>query len=329
MERARLKTNPHLHKQTVAWYVPLALALLPLGSIALGVALTLPLLVWLSKSLGIADHEPLIEHPNGTVFLIAMLTCFVACILIGVLLGSLLTAKVLQRRFGLNRAAARGVVFRQVYPESWLHSRPLFPSARPLPWNFTIPDYLQPRPALALYALPGTLAFTCLFIWDVYWDASTSDDRTLFSLAIPFSCVIAGWHLGWLVNGLVSRYVYKWAVADLRAVYLRSELPEAWLKMEKCSDPKAYWKQRHLKDLETRIAVGRLRYVVTRGVVLSGAALFVFVYVTPKILGEESLTGIGALVYAIPCAIGGAALGEVYWRSMQRNLKWLKSAEQD
>jgi len=50
-------------------------------------------------------------------------------------------------------------------------------------------------------------------------------------LSVMLVLMIFGYLLGWLANGLISRYVFGWPASKVSAVYMRSEVPPEWLKL--------------------------------------------------------------------------------------------------
>ena len=43
--------------------------------------------------------------------------------------------------------------------------------------------------------------------------------------------VVLSYLLGWLANGLISRYALGWPASKVVAVYMRSEVPQEWLTL--------------------------------------------------------------------------------------------------
>ena len=116
----------------------------------------------------------------------------------------------------------------------------------PLAFNTILPQSLKGKHQFALAVLPIALMFasfgpTFLF---AYWlegalgiphnspirNHPNGTIWLLVFLGVMVVLMILGYLLGWLANGLISRYVLGWPASKVVAVYMRSEVPQEWLK---------------------------------------------------------------------------------------------------
>jgi len=117
---------------------------------------------------------------------------------------------------------------------------------RPLAFNTVVPQSLRWKPQFAIAVLPIGLMFASfgpLFFF-AYWleralgiphnSPIKNHPNGILWLALLLSAmvvlVVLSYLLGWLANGLISRYVLGWPASKVVAVYMRSEVPQEWLK---------------------------------------------------------------------------------------------------
>ncbi len=57
----------------------------------------------------------------------------------------------------------------------------------------------------------------------------TADILISSLLFIGVSLMISGYTIGWVLNSLISRYIFNWETQKIKSVYLKSNLPKHWL----------------------------------------------------------------------------------------------------
>lgn len=134
--------------------------------------------------------------------------------------------------------------------------------------------------------------------------------------------MLLGYALGWVFNALISRHLLGWSPEQVRAVYLRSEVPAHWLKpgAGDVADAGA----RSIADWETQRQGGAWRFIALRGVLAWGAPMYLMVYMVPALLKSQPMSPESMLAHAGLWATAGAVFGAVMWWSGQSNYRKLK-----
>lgn len=131
--------------------------------------------------------------------------------------------------------------------------------------------------------------------------------------------MLIGYALGWVLNALVSRYVLGWSAEQVRAVYLRSEVPACWLKPDAAAAGDA--DARSIAGWEVQRRAGPWRFIVQRGVLAWGVPMFAVMYLLPTLLKGQSITVAGALVHGALWAGVGPVFGAAIWFSSESNYR--------
>ena len=136
-------------------------------------------------------------------------------------------------------------------------------------------------------------------------------------IAVMLLFMLVGYTLGWVLNALIARLLLGWSIDEIRAVYLRSEIPAHWRKdqgsarLDGTARPRTDW-------AEVR-KMGMARYVAIRGILTWGGAMFFAMYVVPTLArGRTLATGQTLSIMAI-YALGGAAFGAAIWFLSESN----------
>lgn len=134
--------------------------------------------------------------------------------------------------------------------------------------------------------------------------------------------MLLGYALGWVFNALISRHLLGWSPEQVRAVYLRSEVPAHWLKpgAGDAADADA----RSIADWETQRQGGAWRFIALRGVLAWGAPMYLMVYLVPALLKSQPISPESLIAYAGLWATTGAVFGAVMWWNGQSNYRKLK-----
>ena len=117
----------------------------------------------------------------------------------------------------------------------------------PLAFNAVLPRSLKVKCQFALAVLPMGLMFASFgptFLFASWLEGALGIPHNspiinhpngkiwlVVFLSVMLVLMIFGYLLGWLANGLISRYVFGWPASKVSAVYMRSEVPPEWLKL--------------------------------------------------------------------------------------------------
>jgi hypothetical protein len=123
--------------------------------------------------------------------------------------------------------------------------------------------------------------------------------------------MLAGYASGWLINAAISRFVLGWSAEQVRAVYLRSELPAHWRRegapASQDADAVA------IANWEVQRKTGALGFIAKRGVVGWGVPMFAAMYVVPTFAEDRGFELSAALLSVALWAAAGAAFGAFMW----------------
>lgn len=218
-----------------------------------------------------------------------------------------------------------------------VHSRRHATAMPLLALNTVLPQSLRVKYHLLVGALPIGLMLGALAL---PWALSSRLDDTLGlplqgpllqrpgELLLMVALILAalllmllGYSLGWVFNALISRHLLGWSPEQVRAVYLRSEVPAHWLKpgAGDVADADA----RSIAEWETQRQGGAWRFVALRGVLAWGVPMFLMVYLVPTLFKAQPISPASLLAYAGLWAAGGAVFGVVMWRSGESNYRKL------
>lgn len=205
----------------------------------------------------------------------------------------------------------------------------------PLAWNFEISQRMRTQPQIALGALPLGLMFASfapLFllttslssILGIPDNVPVKDQPNgllwlmLFLVAMVF-LMIAGYLLGWALNAIVLRILFKWPQEKVRRVLLYSEVPPSWLKETSTSTgaatsgtaPNANWAITRQK--------GKWHFILQRGVLVWGLPMYLFMVVLPAINGRVEPTAFDFFWLACLWGAAGASFGLVVWHFSEKS----------
>ena len=135
--------------------------------------------------------------------------------------------------------------------------------------------------------------------------------------------MLLGYATGWALNALISRHLLGWSPEQVRAVYLRSDVPAHWLK------PGAEGADaRSIANWETHRQAGPWRFIALRGLLAWGAPMFVAMYLVPAWLKGQPVTLDGLLLYGAIWASGGVMFGAIMWFAGEANYRKLMARRQ-
>ncbi|MCA0176327.1 MAG: transporter [Proteobacteria bacterium] len=147
---------------------------------------------------------------------------------------------------------------------------------------------------------------------------------TIFIGAMVFSMLL-GYALGWLANAAIARFLLRWPVKKLRAVYLQSAVPAHWLKDG--ASPSLDTQIQSLTRWEEQRKAGALRFIFKRGVLTWGSSMLLVMYVIPTLVKGQSFALSGALFNLALWTVAGTAFGAAIWLLSEYNYRKIKGAD--
>ena len=138
--------------------------------------------------------------------------------------------------------------------------------------------------------------------------------------------LLCGYLLGWLLNALLARWLLSWPIEKIRAVYLHSQVPPAWLKPAAAALAGGRVAIIAVARWELERKAGALRYVLRKGLIAWGLPMYVFMYLVQTLLRGESLEVQDALLSAVLWLGGGAFFGVVMWLVSEFNYRKLRAS---
>ncbi len=212
----------------------------------------------------------------------------------------------------------------------------------PLAFNSLVPQNLRLRFQLALGALPLAcmlLAFIPSYFfaqWLEKLEGVPAQSRLLDHptgrmwvaafLAALLLQLLCGYLLGWLLNAWLARRLLGWPIEKIRAVYLHSQVPPAWLKPAAAALAGGRVAIIAVARWELERKAGALRYVLRKGLIAWGLPMYVFMYLVQTLLRGDSLELQDALQSALLWLGSGAVLGAVMWWVSEFNYRKLKAS---
>ena len=212
----------------------------------------------------------------------------------------------------------------------------------PLAFNSLVPQNLRLRFQVAVSALP--LACMLLALVPSYFFAQwlerlqgiPAQSRLLdhptgrlwvaaFLVALVLQ-LLSGYLLGWLLNAMWARWFLRWSADKIRAVYLQSQVPVAWLKPAAAALSGDRVAVIAVARWERERKAGALRYVLRRGLIGWGLPLYVFLYGVQTLLRGDSFELLQALRNAGLWLGCGAVFGTVMWWVSEINYRKLKAS---
>jgi hypothetical protein len=125
--------------------------------------------------------------------------------------------------------------------------------------------------------------------------------------------MITGYVVGWFVNAMISRWVLGWPAQKVIAVFLRSEIPEDWLRSRPANSSGHAAVVASNSKWEQQRAGGPVRFILNRGVLSWGTAMFVAMYLYPTLAHARSIQATSLLLNVLIWAVGGALFGGLFW----------------
>lgn len=117
-----LATNMHISQELRGKY-QFGLAALPMGLMFGSFAILWIFSVWLSAYLGIPEGAPVKDQPNGTLWVVVLLTVMVLLMIAGYLLGWVLNYLIVRTFYRWNVDKANRVFLYSEVPDNWLKEK--------------------------------------------------------------------------------------------------------------------------------------------------------------------------------------------------------------
>lgn len=212
-----------------------------------------------------------------------------------------------------------------------------------LAFNMVASQALRTRYALALGVLPLGLmsaSFLPLFAFSdwlerVYGapihepirDHPNGGAWFLGLMVLMVALMALGYVLGWVLNAVLARLVLRWPAEQVRAVYLRSDLPSHWLRPSADGhrgpnsgpDPLAKW--------EAQRQVGALRFILKRGVLAWGVPMLLAMCLLPAAFADRPPSARSLVLQMALWTAAGAAFGAIFWHASETNYRKLKNRQ--
>jgi len=212
----------------------------------------------------------------------------------------------------------------------------------PLAFNSLVPQNMLFRFQLAISALPVVcmlLALTSSYFfaqWLETMEGIPAQTRLLdhpkgqiwvpVLLAALVLQLLCAYLLGWLLNALWARWLLRWPLDKIRAVYLHSQVPPAWLKPAAVALAGGRVAIIAVARWERERKAGAMRYVLRKGLVGWGLPLYLFMYGVQTLLRGDALEPQQALRSAVWWLGCGAVFGAVMWWVSEFNYRKLKAS---
>jgi hypothetical protein len=198
-------------------------------------------------------------------------------------------------------------------------------------FNMQIGNMLKAKYSLLLAILPIGLMFTSfgptwiIAVMLANWlglpiDGPVKDEEygtvwLISFLAVGAFLMLAGYISGWLLNALISRHFYKWDKDEVKNVYLKSRVPNEWLKDDQTlivaeSSKMEEWRKKRKH--------GAFKFVFKNGVCGWGLIMFGIMALGPALISESSIEIRPLLLQALVWAAAGALFGYIIWFSSEK-----------
>jgi hypothetical protein len=125
--------------------------------------------------------------------------------------------------------------------------------------------------------------------------------------------MLSGYALGWLLNAAIARTIFGWPTDKVRAVFLESKIPTDWLDPNAAATApggKALLKRGSWAVTRQR---GCLHFVLVRGVLGWGGAMFVGLGLMPVLAHRQEASWSYYVSQALIWSIGGGFFGLATW----------------
>lgn len=194
-------------------------------------------------------------------------------------------------------------------------------------FNTDISSMIKTRYSTALAILPFTLMFSSfgvMWLISIWLELDTDTPVREFEnslvwvigfISLMVILMVGFYLLGWLINALISSTVLGWDTDKVKNVYLRSQVPDNWLKGDQNLETAM---ANRMENWRNKRESGMFIYVLQTGILSWGLIMYLVMAVVPALTGSDPLDLVSLLWQAGIWAIGGALFGYVGWLFSER-----------
>jgi hypothetical protein len=132
-------------------------------------------------------------------------------------------------------------------------------------------------------------------------------------LSMMIVLMLVGYALGWVANAAIARAHFGWPAERVRSVFLESKIPADWRVPEAPATAPDGKPVRQRPSWAVTRQKGRWHFVLVRGVLGWGSAMFVGMGLMPVLMHRHEPTWSYVVKQAFVWAIAGTCFGFVTW----------------
>lgn len=132
-------------------------------------------------------------------------------------------------------------------------------------------------------------------------------------LTFMVALMLAGYALGWMLNAAIARLIFRWPANKVRNVFLESRVPAEWRRPATLAAAPGGTPVRKSGAWFATRTKGRWHFVLMRGVLGWGGAMFFAMALLPVLMHRREPSWPYFFSQAIIWTIGGALFGLAVW----------------
>jgi hypothetical protein len=132
-------------------------------------------------------------------------------------------------------------------------------------------------------------------------------------LSMMVVLMLAGYALGWVLNAAIARAIFGWPAERVRDVFLESKIPAEWQQPDAAATALSGKAVRKRASWAVTRQKGRWHFVLVRGVLGWGGAMFVGMGLMPVLMHRHEPSWSYFVSQAFVWAMGGAFFGSASW----------------
>jgi hypothetical protein len=140
-------------------------------------------------------------------------------------------------------------------------------------------------------------------------------------LTFMVALMLAGYALGWLLNAALARVIFRWPADKVRNVFLESRVPTEWRRADTLAAAPGGTPVRKRGAWVAMRTKGRWHFVLVRGVLGWGGAMFFAMGLMPVLSHRREPSWPYFFSQAIIWTIGGALFGLAVWTWSERQFR--------